>query len=63
MRWLASLGLIVAIGLSIIGCRKAEEQSPPPGAVKEVPGMTMQAPVPGRQGRSGIQVSPKRPER
>jgi len=53
--------LVAVIGLSLLGCRRsAEEQGPPPGAVKEPPGMGIQAPGPGERGGAGGMEAPFR---
>ncbi len=63
MRRILSVLLIALVGLALIGCRRsAEEQGPPPGAVKEPPGMGIQAPGPGeRAGGGGMQAPFRRP--
>ncbi|MEZ8220197.1 hypothetical protein GG496_000364 [Candidatus Fervidibacteria bacterium JGI MDM2 JNZ-1-D12] len=65
MRRILSVLLIALVGLGLIGCRRsAEEQGPPPGAVKEPPGMGIQAPGPGeRAGGGGMQAPFRRPGR
>lgn len=65
MKRMVSIILAALIGLSVVGCRKsAEEQGPPPGAVKEPPGMGIQAPGPGeRAGEGGMQAPFRRPGR
>jgi len=51
--------LVAVVGLSVFGCRKsAEEQGPPPGAVKEPPQMQIQTIGPGSaRGGEGMQMS------
>ncbi|MCS7186048.1 MAG: hypothetical protein N3B10_11130 [Armatimonadetes bacterium] len=65
MRRILWVLLVAVVGLSVVGCRRsAEEQGPPPGAVKEPPGMGIQAPGPGeRAGGGGMEAPFKRPGR
>ncbi len=63
MKRLAAVLLVAVVGVSVFGCRKsAEEQVPPPGAVKEPPQMQIQALGPGgARGGEGMQMSVRRP--
>ncbi len=64
MKRLIIASLIAVIGIGLVGCRKsAEEQGPPPGAVKEPPGLGIQAPGPGERGGGGTQAPFRRPGR
>ena len=65
MRRILLVLLVAIVGLSVVGCRRsAEEQGPPPGAVKEPPGMEIQAPGPGeRAGGGGTEAPFRRPGR
>ncbi|WP_456331733.1 hypothetical protein [Fervidibacter sacchari] len=65
MRKFVAFSLVAIVGLSVLGCRKsAEEQGPPPGAVKEPSQMQIQAPGPGGvRGGEGMQAPVRRPPR
>lgn len=61
MKRLVSLLLIAMVGVGLIACRRSEEEKgPPPGAVKEPPGMEIQAPGPGGAG-GGMEAPVRRP--